>query len=61
MVAGGYNGTATLDSVYMYDVDADEWSGPAAAMSIARARFGMVHIPSADGVRGGASHGRWRD
>eukprot|EP00729_Bicosta_minor_P017874 gene17875-biopygen7497 len=49
MVAGGYNG-GYLDSVYMYNVDAGTWNGPAAAMPGARGYFGMVHIPSADGV-----------
>merc|ERR1719345_194663 len=42
---GGY-----LASVYMYDVDAGTWSGPATAMPVARAFFGMVHIPSFDGI-----------
>eukprot|EP00729_Bicosta_minor_P033006 gene33006-biopygen3898 len=51
MVAGGYNNVdGYLDSVYMYNVDAGTWSDPAATMPVARYAFGMVHIPSADGV-----------
>eukprot|EP00729_Bicosta_minor_P014265 gene14265-biopygen21121 len=51
MMAGGHsNGNVHFDSVYMYNVDAGTWSGPAAAMPGARRAFGMVHIPSADGV-----------
>eukprot|EP00729_Bicosta_minor_P010654 gene10653-biopygen18976 len=50
MVAGGIDNSEYSDSVYMYNVDADKWSGPAAAMPVARYGFGMVHIPSADGV-----------
>ena len=47
---GGSNGLSSLDSVYMYDVDAGTWSGPAAAMPVSTRSFGMVHIPSADGT-----------
>ena len=53
MVAGGGNGgddDSVLDSVYMYNVDADTWSGPAAAIPVARNHFGMVYIPLADGI-----------
>merc|ERR1719272_1919063 len=55
MVAGGKGDVTdandvTLDSVYMYDVDAGTWSGPATAMPDARQGFGMVYIPSRDGI-----------
>lgn len=50
MVAGGKNKGGYLDAVYRLDVDADKWSGCAATMPVARDAFGMVHIPSADGV-----------
>ena len=52
MVAGGWAGRS-LDSVYMYDVDADTWSGPVAAMPVANHYFGMVHIPSVNGIGSG--------
>ena len=50
MVASGWNGVNYLDSVYMYDVDADTWSGPAAKIPVARYHFGMVHIPPLNGI-----------
>lgn len=53
MVAGGRNGQQDVSSVYVYNVDADTWSGPATAMPVARSYFGMVYIPSVDGVSRG--------